>query len=163
LALDQAIVSPTRIEGAIVASISSIPLKLPGFMRVLIKAAALRGLKVPAEPQESFLGAKDALGRTDLWKDPLCPSSMTLGMVRGLTERQAHLADDLRHLRVPVLFLAGSLDTIAKPDPGLLDLISSRDKLYKEYANAGHDLFSSDEYEAIIGDITAWLDERIGK
>ena len=115
---------------------------------------------MPADVPESFPGAKEKMQGTDLWKDPLCPETMTFGNFTVLITRQASYQDECQFVSLPVLHLQGAQDTIAKPDPSLITKLASEDVTYKVYDNANHDLFNSPDADKIVVDVIRWLDDR---
>ncbi|MDR1387500.1 MAG: lysophospholipase [Propionibacteriaceae bacterium] len=167
-ALDQAIVSPHLMAGVIAMSFSTVGLS--GSTAVAVKLISALGalfpkLTVPAQPAESFAGARRWLGATGrLWADPLCPATNTLGFVREvLARRGPQLAQQLPLLRVPLLYQAGALDDVAPPDPGLTARTGSPDATYRCYPDSGHDLLAEPDHPAVTADLLAWISERTSR
>jgi alpha-beta hydrolase superfamily lysophospholipase len=162
--LDQAIVSPHLLKGIVVMSVSTISLKVPGAINVAVGVlgSVAPKTKISATPLESFPGAREFLGRQDLWADPLCPDTQTFGNLKELLKRQREIPDDLQYITIPIFHLQGLMDDIALPDETLVERCSSEDKTYKQYSNAEHEMLNSIDREQIINDILDWLERQTG-
>lgn len=168
VAADQAITAPHLVDGVILMSLSTQPLAGPAATATRVLGALGRvfpTVTLPADPPETFPGAKAALtpGRRqrDLWADALCPPTLTLGLVRQVIHlRGRGLAADLPQLTAPVLLQAGADDTIAPPDPALVDRTGAADRTFRLYDRSGHDLLAGPDRDRVTADVIAWLDDR---
>jgi alpha-beta hydrolase superfamily lysophospholipase len=163
--LDQAMVSPHLLKGIVAMSVSTIPLELPGAVKIILRlfGGLFPRMKMPSQPQESFPGAEKLMGKTDLRYDPLCPTSSTFGNLKELLDRQNRLKDELKFITLPILHLQGLRDDIAKPDRSLTENCGSDDASYREFENSPHDLLAGPDHEQVIGVIVSWLNERVNK
>ena len=162
--LDQAIVSPHLLNGVIAAGFSTRPVGVvpPAVLRIITIMGTIFPKKtMPADlNQPAFPGAREKLAGTDLWRDPLCPVTMTMGFTRQLFKRQSELANELQFITIPVLHQQGLEDPIAQPDPSIAKKIGSSDYICKEYANTDHFLLERETRESVLEDICLWLEER---
>jgi acylglycerol lipase len=145
--VDQAITTPSLLDGIIAMSFSTIPLKLPPFVKAMISllGAAFPKLAIPAE-------------KTD---DPLCPRTMTAGFIKRLADRQRSIGGELGALKLPVLHMQGKEDSITLPDASIMENIGSDDYSYKEYEGAGHVVFEGKDPEKAMQDICDWVNARL--
>lgn len=162
LVLDQAIIAPRILSGVVTASISRKQIEISSIVKGMINIVGrlFPGISINAEPQEVYKGAKSKL-RGDLWKDPICPTKLTLGFVRNLLKRQSEIGDDLKYIEIPVFHIQGGKDDIALQDSSLVDRLGSKNNKYQLYKETGHDIFLSGESPIITKDIVNWLNERV--
>jgi alpha-beta hydrolase superfamily lysophospholipase len=68
-------------------------------------------------------------------------------------------------ITLPVLILHGTLDKATKPSGSQLfyDTAESSDKTLRLYDGYFHDMLNDVGKEAVMRDITAWIDARVGK
>ena len=160
--IDQAIVSPHLLEGIIVNSFSTLPTNIPPVAGLAINLIGrfFPLLRLPAGSDQALPGAKEKMKGTDLWRDPLCPASMTVSFPKKLFTRKKEFAGQLHFLTIPVLHQQGLDDTITLPDHSIAEKIGSRDYTYKEYPDMGHGLLDGLHTDDVINDIYIWLDER---
>jgi len=67
------------------------------------------------------------------------------------------------NIRIPVMILQGSADTVVDPDGAILlhERISSLDKTLKIYSGLFHEIHNEPEHPEVLADVAAWLDERL--
>jgi alpha-beta hydrolase superfamily lysophospholipase len=80
--------------------------------------------------------------------------------VTSAINRVQHLAGSLS---VPLLILHGSADRMVPPDGSRTFFAKVRfpDREFREYPGAYHGLFADRGFEAVLGDLEAWIDRHI--
>jgi acylglycerol lipase len=137
----------------------------PGFA-----LAALKGLSHVA-PHLHVLDLKNKLFSRDpkvvdaLDHDPLIPQmnypTQTVAAMVRATER---VREEFAKITLPVLIMHGSEDKVTEPAGSKLffENTGAKDKTLKIYEGHVHDLLADLGKEAVIADMLAWLDARIG-
>ncbi len=87
------------------------------------------------------------------------PTKTVAEMVRA----DERLKKEFPHLKLPVLILHGTSDKATKPAGSQLfyETAGSKDKTLKLYDGHYHDLLNDLEKEAVMTDITGWIDARL--
>lgn len=160
--IDQAIVSPHMLDGIIAASFSTRTVNIPPYAIKIISFAAeiLPRMTISAAPLPAFKDAEKRMAGTELWKDPLCPRTMTLAFAKGLFKRQSELARELKYVTIPMLHLQGADDTITLADNSVGKKLGTKDYTYKTYPKTGHEILMGENPDAVINDILIWLEAR---
>jgi len=160
--IDQAIVSPHLLDGIIANSFSTLPTNVPpaAGLAINIIGKLFPLMRLPAGLDQALPGAREKMAGTDLWRDPLCPATMTVSFPKKLFKRKNELAGQLHFLTIPVLHQQGLDDTITLPDHSIAEKIGSKDYTYKEYPQMGHGLLDGVHADDVINDICTWLEER---
>jgi len=87
------------------------------------------------------------------------PTQTIAAMVRA----DERLKKEFPLITLPVLILHGTADKATKPggSQAFYDAAGSTDKTLKLYEGAYHDLLNDTDKEAVMADITRWVDERL--
>jgi len=87
------------------------------------------------------------------------PTQTVAAMVRA----DERLKKEFPLITLPVLILHGTADKATKPggSQAFYDAAGSTDKTLKLYEGAYHDLLNDTDKEAVMADITRWVDERL--
>lgn len=85
------------------------------------------------------------------------------GLAGGLLSTMATFPDRLPSLRVPVLVLHGGADRLTNPQGSHLvrERAGSVDKELKIYDGLFHEIFNEPEKDEVLGDVVAWLEQRL--
>ncbi|XP_061361829.1 uncharacterized protein LOC133305588 [Gastrolobium bilobum] len=98
------------------------------------------------------------------YSDPLvCTGPLRVRTGHEILRITSYLQQNLRKLRVPLLVLHGTADSVTDPNASqkLYEEASSTDKTIKLYEGLLHDLLFEPEREAITQDIIQWLNNRV--
>lgn len=93
--------------------------------------------------------------------DPLVfHDKMPAGTAAALFKRAARFADDLPSLRVPLLVVHGSADTLVPVSAGRFAYgrAGSSDKTLKVYSGLAHEVFNEPERAEVLHEVALWLD-----
>jgi acylglycerol lipase len=161
IALDYALDHQDVLE----ALVLSAPAVLPGddISPLLIRVAKVLGKVVPGLPGQKLSSAsisRDPAVVAAYDADPLnhrgkLPAGVGGAMLRTMDTFPARLPS----LRLPLLVLSGTGDTIVNPEGArLVDrLAGSSDKTLKEYDGLFHEVFNEPEKELVLGDLRDWM------
>lgn len=80
----------------------------------------------------------------------------------GILSAVSHIRESGAKLRVPLLVLHGTADTVTEPEgsKALVEAAASRDKRLVVYPGLVHDLLHEPEHAKVEADVVAWLGER---
>ncbi len=83
--------------------------------------------------------------------------------VAALVRADERLKEEFPHITLPVLILHGTADKVTNPKGSQLfyETAGSRDKMLKLYDGHVHDLLADIGREKVMGDIRAWIAERL--
>lgn len=89
------------------------------------------------------------------------PTQTLAEMVRA----DEHLKTSFPQFTLPLLILHGTRDKATKPSGSQLfyNMAGSDDRTLKIYEGAYHDLLNDTEKEIVMGDIRAWINERLSR
>ncbi|QIG44727.1 alpha/beta hydrolase [Nocardioides anomalus] len=161
IALDYALDHQDVLE----ALVLSAPAVLPGddISPLLMRVAKVLGKVVPGLPGQKLSSAsisRDPAVVAAYDADPLnyrgkLPAGVGGAMLRTMDTFPARLPS----LRLPLLVLSGTGDTIVNPEGArLVDrLAGSSDKTLKEYDGLFHEVFNEPEKELVLGDLRDWV------
>ena len=120
--------------------------------------------QVSAANKEGITVSRDPEALVAKYTDPL----VYTGSIRVRTGYEilritSCLQQNLHKLRVPLLVLHGSADSVTDPEASqkLYEEASSTDKTIKLYDGLLHDLLFEPEREDIMRDIIEWLNQRL--
>lgn len=94
--------------------------------------------------------------------DPLYQRKITPRIAAELVRTIQETRADARNVRVPLLILHGTADTLTAPQGSFefYERAGVKDKTYKRYEGAYHNLFVETNREEIYDDIAAWVNAR---
>lgn len=100
----------------------------------------------------------------DYLDDPLVFNGKT--PVRLMTEMlkgMLRINEEVEKITVPFIAVQGSEDKLANPEGAkmLYERAGSKDKTLKIYDGLYHEVFNEPERDQVLGDVEAWLDERV--
>ncbi len=108
-------------------------------------------------------GARDPVVLASYLNDPLRHAT---GSARLATEYmatadwlQTHAAD----LQVPLLMVQGGADRVSLPEGSrrFFERVTLRDKTWKEYPESYHEIYDDLDHEAVLADISNWLQAHL--
>jgi acylglycerol lipase len=78
--------------------------------------------------------------------------------MRGMMTK---LVDQVQHIKLPVLIMAGAGGADGPRSRVLFDLIGSQDKTHKPYPGLLHEIFNEPEYPQVMADMEAWVNQHL--
>jgi acylglycerol lipase len=96
--------------------------------------------------------------------DPLVyTGKMTARLAAELIKAVQRVSDEAAKITLPLLIVQGSEDKLVDPAGAklLYDSVSSVDKTLKIYEGFYHEVFNEPEHEQVLGDVEAWLTQRL--
>ena len=161
IALDYALDHQSSLD----ALVLSAPAVLPGddISPVLMRVAKVIGKVVPGLPGQKLSSAsisRDPAVVKAYDEDPLnYRGALPAGIGGAMLRTMASFPSRLPSLRLPLLVLSGTADTIVNPEGSrLVDrLAGSTDKTLKMYDGLYHEVFNEPEKELVLGDLADWL------
>jgi len=152
-------------QSSLAALILSAPAVLPGddISPLLMKVAKVLGKVVPGLPGQKLSSAsisRDPAVVKDYDEDPLnFRGALPAGIGGAMLRTMDSFAARLPSLKLPLLVLSGTADTIVNPEGSRLveRLAGSSDKTLKMYDGLYHEVFNEPEKELVLGDLADWL------
>jgi acylglycerol lipase len=96
--------------------------------------------------------------------DPLVyTGKMTARLAAELLKAVQRVQTEAAKITLPLLIVQGSEDKLVDPAGAqlLYDTVSSIDKTLKVYEGYYHEVFNEPEHEQVLGDVEAWLEQRL--
>jgi len=96
--------------------------------------------------------------------DPLVyTGKTTTRLAAELLKGMQRVSAEAGNITLPILVVHGSADKLVPSSAGqlLYDRVSSPDKTLKIYDGLYHEVFNEPERDVVLGDVEAWLEERI--
>jgi acylglycerol lipase len=96
--------------------------------------------------------------------DPLVFTGKTTARLGcELLKAMRRVSAEAARITIPVLVLQGSEDRLVPPDGAemLHRAVGSTDKTLKVYEGLYHEIYNEPEHAAVLGDVEAWLHERL--
>lgn len=105
---------------------------------------------------------RDAQLQQEYLADPLYQSKITPRIASEILKTIQETRRDAPQFRVPLFILHGTADTITSPQGSFefYEMAGVKDKTYKRYEGAYHNLFVETNREEIYDDIAQWIDAR---
>lgn len=124
-------------------------------------APHLHVLKLPIDGFSRDPKVVETMKQDPLLANEVQPSQTVAALVRA----DERLEKEFPQITLPVLILHGKADIVTKPAGSqfFYDTAGSSDKTLKLYDDYFHDLLSDVGKEAVMDDILAWLDARVGR
>ena len=152
-------------QSSLAALILSAPAVLPGddISPLLMKVAKVLGKVVPGLPGQKLSSAsisRDPAVVKAYDEDPLnFRGALPAGIGGAMLRTMDSFPSRLPSLKLPLLVLSGTGDTIVNPEGSRLvaRLAGSSDKTLKEYDGLYHEVFNEPEKELVLGDLADWL------
>lgn len=166
IALDYALDHPEALAGLVLSGAAIMPGDdLPGPLIAVSKLVGKIAPNLPTLALDSGSISRDPAVVADYESDPLVhrgkiPARLGAEMVSTMQSFPARLPS----LRMPVLVMHGSEDTLTNPDGSRLvdELASSTDKTLIIWDGLRHEIFNEPEKDEVIGTLTRWLAQRVG-
>ncbi|WHU45551.1 alpha/beta hydrolase [Gordonia sp. L191] len=166
IALDYALDHPEAVAGLVLSGAAIVPGDdLPGPLIAVSKLVGKIAPTLPTLALDSGSISRDPAVVADYESDPLVhrgkiPARLGAEMVSTMQSFPARLPS----LRMPVLVMHGSEDTLTNPDGSRLvdELASSTDKTLIIWDGLRHEIFNEPEKDEVIGTLTRWLAQRVG-
>lgn len=163
IALNYAQYHPTELTGVIVAApavdASGVPalvkLMIPFLSRLMPKGSINPGLDLNRI-------SRDKSAVQAYTSDPLFQTKTTPRLASEVIKSMDETRNMASQLKLPLLILHGTEDTIVKPDgsAAFLELVGSSDKKRISYEGAYHNLFLEPNKESIFADILQWIENH---
>jgi len=121
---------------------------------------------VPVQKLDSKAVSRDPAVVAAYDADPLVHHGLVpAGIARVLVLNEESVAQRLPDLRLPLLVLHGSADTLADPAGTHLvaDRAGSDDLTKKVYDGLFHEVFNEPEQDRVLGDLVDWLQPRLAR
>jgi alpha-beta hydrolase superfamily lysophospholipase len=152
-------------QDVLAALVLSAPAVLPGddISPLLMKVAKVLGKVVPGLPGQKLSSAsisRDPAVVKAYDDDPLnFRGALPAGIGGAMLRTMDSFPSRLPSLKLPLLVLSGTGDTIVNPEGARLvvRLAGSSDKTLKEYDGLYHEVFNEPEKELVLGDLADWL------
>lgn len=165
VALDYALDHQDVLAGLVLSA----PAVVPGddINPLLIRVAKLLGRVVPNLPGQKLSSSsisRDPAVVAAYDADPLNHrSALPAGIGGAMLRAMDSFPGRLPSLRLPLLVLTGTADSIVNPDGARLveRLAGSEDKTLITYDGLFHEIFNEPEKEQVLGDLRTWLDKRL--
>lgn len=166
IALDYALDHPEALAGLVLSGAAIMPGDdLPGPLIAVSKLVGKIAPTLPTLALDSGSISRDPAVVADYESDPLVhrgkiPARLGAEMVSTMQSFPARLPS----LRMPVLVMHGSEDTLTNPDGSRLvdELASSTDKTLIIWDGLRHEIFNEPEKDEVIGTLTRWLAQMVG-
>lgn len=136
----------------------------PGFALTAIKALSHIAPRLPVLKLKNEDFSRDPKAVEALNDDPLTANEIQPAItVAALVRADERLHDEFPLVKLPVLILHGTDDkaTVCKGSQFFYDTAGSKDKTLKLYDGHYHDLLNDVGKEAVLADITAWIDSHV--
>ncbi len=138
----------------------------PGFALAAIKGLSHIAPRLPVLklPLEAF--TRDPQALAELKADPLIAHEVQPAItVAALVRADERLMKEFPTIKLPVFIMHGTEDkaTVPAGSQFFFDTVGSNDKKLKLYQGHFHDLLNDTGKEAVMGDITAWIDAHLPK
>ena len=153
--------------GAILSGPAIKPAEEPSRLMIFISRLLSRLL-----PKMGVLGldangvSRDPKVVSDYLADPLVyTGKISARLAKEMFEAMHRVQAEARTIRVPMLILHGAEDSLAAPEGSqyLYDHLGSPDKQIKIYPHLFHEIFNEPEREAVLADVTGWIDAHLPK
>ncbi|MGC4933767.1 lysophospholipase [Gordonia sp. DT30] len=166
IALDYALDHPDRLAGLVLTGAAIMPGDdLPAPLIAMSKIVGKIAPRLPTMALDSGSISRDPDVVAAYEADPLVhrgkiPARLGAEMVSTMQSFPARLPS----LRMPVLVMHGSEDTLTNPEGSRLveRLASSPDKTLVIWDGLRHEIFNEPEKAEVIGTLTRWLADRVG-
>lgn len=165
IALDAVLAGSERFRGLALSSpFLAAAFRLPPFVRAFAGAAARLA------PDADFAAGLDPEGLSRdpevvrrYLEDPRVVRRLTASWLRAVLDAQEAVLERAGELRLPVLVLLGSADSIADPGRGrqLFQRLGSPVKHLEIYDGFRHEVFNELGRERVVEDLLGWLEEGL--
>jgi alpha-beta hydrolase superfamily lysophospholipase len=138
----------------------------PGFVQTtLIRLLSVLAPRMGVLQLDAAGVSRDAAVVGAYRQDPLVNhGKMSARFVSELFNAMGRIQAEAPAIELPLLVMHGESDAMTAPSGSqfLHDKVSSRDKTLKLYPGLYHEIFNEPERDAVIDDLLAWLDTRLG-
>ena len=136
----------------------------PGFALAAIKGLSHIAPRLPVLTLKNEDFSRDPKAVAALNSDPLTAHEVQPAMtVAALVRADERLREEFPRITIPILIMHGTDDnaTVYHGSEFFYQTAGSKDKTLKLYQGHYHDLLNDFGKEAVVGDITSWLDARV--
>ena len=136
----------------------------PGFALAAIKGLSHVAPRLPVLTLKNVDFSRDPKAVAALNADPLTAHEVQPAItVAALVRADERLREEFPRITIPVLIMHGTEDkaTIYHGSEFFYQTAGSKDKTLKLYEGHYHDLLNDLGKEAVVRDITSWIDERV--
>jgi alpha-beta hydrolase superfamily lysophospholipase len=155
---------PAELAGLICESFA-FKVPAPDAALALIKGLARIAPRLPVLKLRNEDFSRDPIAVRILNSDPLTAGEVQPAKtVAALVRANERLRREFPRITLPLLILHGTADkaTMASGSQFFYDTAGSRDKTLKLYEGHFHDLLNDVGKDAVLADIKAWIDARLG-
>jgi alpha-beta hydrolase superfamily lysophospholipase len=147
----------------LVLSAPALEASIPSWQRVVVRAIGrlAPGAMIANRLDPDVLSRDPEVGRA-YQADPLNQHSSSLGFGRLAMAEQAKVGGAIARLQVPTLVIHGGDDRLVPPAASAA-LAGLPDCTRKVYPGLVHELHNEPESDAVLGDIVAWIRDRVGR
>lgn len=164
VALDFAIANPGRVRGLVAVAAPLGPVGVPRALMALGRVMSRIWPRFSLEAHMDLGGlSRDPAVVREILADPLFHRRGTARLSTEVTAAIARVHAKSAALIDPVLFLHGGADRMVPPDGArrFFATLETPDRTFREYPGAYHALFADLDSPQVLGDLTAWMEERI--
>ena len=136
----------------------------PRFVMALVRLLAAVVPTVPILGLDPAGVSRDPEVVRDYVADPLVHhGKLTARLIAEMSRAMRNALAQAHRIRLPLLVLHGDADVLTAPagSQELLDAVSSDDKTLKLYPGLYHEIFNEPEKDAVLADMTAWLEAHL--
>jgi len=165
VALQYALIYPQSVDGLITSGaflLSAVP--APPWLRIALRLLSWVAPRLPVQPLNAALLSRDPAVVSAYDDDPMVyRGKVKARMLDVLLSAGPLVLAQAERLTLPLLILHGGDDQIAAPEGSrrLHALAGASDKTVRLYKDCYHELFNEPEQQRVLGDVTAWLRERL--
>lgn len=136
----------------------------PGFALAAIKGVSHIAPRLPVLTLKNEDFSRDPKAVAALNSDPLIAHEVQPAItVAALVRADERLREEFPRITLPILIMHGTEDkaTVYHGSEFFYQTAGSKDKTLKLYQGHYHDLLNDIGKEAVVGDITSWIDKRV--
>ncbi|MBS3967095.1 MAG: lysophospholipase [Truepera sp.] len=165
IALQYALNYPQSVDGLITSGaflLSAVP--APPWLRALLRLLSWVAPRLLVQPLDAAHLSRDPAVVSAYDDDPMVyRGKVKARMLDVLLSAGPLVLAQAERLTLPLLILHGGDDQIAAPEGSrrLHALAGASDKTLRIYEGCYHEIFNEPERQRVLGDVTAWLRERL--
>lgn len=164
IALASALRTQTRLKGLILSGPAVTTFGVPKFLQVVAAILGRIAPKLGVQKLSSAGVSSDPAVVAAYDADPLVfHGKMPAGTGAALLKTSKAFPGQLPHLRVPLLVVHGSADSLVSVESGKTahSLAGSADKAIHIYEGFYHEVFNEPEHARVLADVLDWTDARL--
>ena len=136
----------------------------PGFVMAFVRLLAAIVPTVPILGLDPAGVSRDPEVVRDYVADPLVHhGKLTARLIAQMSLAMRHALAQANRIRLPLLVLHGDADVLTSPagSQALYEAVGSDDKTLKLYPGLYHEIFNEPEKDAVLADMTTWLEAHL--